>query len=49
MLLGAVAIADNRLQTSTIRGGNKGTHILSHPASIPQLPANMNLLNASVH
>ncbi len=49
MLLGAVAIAGNRLQTSTIRGGNQGTHILSHPPIVSQLSLNVNLLNVSVH
>ncbi len=41
MLLGAVAIAGNRLQTSTIRGGNQGTHILSHPPIVSQLSLNV--------
>ena len=37
VLLGAVAIGDDRLQTSTILSRHQGTDVLSHAPSMPHL------------
>jgi hypothetical protein len=49
VLLGAVAIGHDRLQTSTILGRHQGTDDLRHGPSMPHLSALMNPMNASVH
>ena len=49
MLLGAVAIDDDRLQMSTIFRRDQRTYDLSHGSSIAHPPAIVNPLNASVH
>ncbi len=49
VLLGAVTIADDRLQTSTIRGRDERADEMSHAHSMPHLPALMNPMIASVH
>ena len=49
MFLGAVAIADDRLQTSTILGRDPRANDLSHVPSIAHPLALVNPLFASVH
>jgi ArsR family transcriptional regulator, arsenate/arsenite/antimonite-responsive transcriptional repressor len=49
LLLGAVAIADDRLNTSTILSRDQGTDDLSHGPSIAHLLAFVNPLFASAH
>jgi hypothetical protein len=48
MLLGAVAIGHDRLETSTIRGRDQGADDLSHAASMPQRRAPVNPMIVSV-
>jgi hypothetical protein len=49
MLLRAVAIGDDRLETNTILSRDQGTDDLSHRGSMPRSHVAMNPLNASVH
>ena len=49
VLLGAVAIGDDRLQTSTILSRDQRTHDLSHAPSIAHPLCSVNPLFASVH
>ena len=49
VLLGAIAISHDRLQTSTIRRRDPRADNLCHPTNIAHLPTYVNLLIASVH
>ena len=49
VLLGAVAIGDDRLETSTILSRDQGTDLLSHRGSMPRSHRLVNPLNASMH
>jgi hypothetical protein len=48
IFLGAVAIDDDRLETSTILSRDQGTDLLSHGGNLPRSQAAVNSVNASV-
>ncbi len=49
MLLGAVAVGDDRLETGAILGRDEGADILGHPHNLARTPPPVNLPYASVH
>jgi hypothetical protein len=49
MFLGAVAIGDDRLETSSILSRDQWTNLLSHRSSVLRKRSLVNPLNASVH
>jgi hypothetical protein len=49
VLVGAVAIGDDRLKPSTILTGDDWTDILGHPPRLPDPPPLVNPINVSVH
>ncbi len=49
MLLGAVAIGDDRLETSAILGKDQRADILSHEPSVAHLAQDVNPLFVSLH
>jgi hypothetical protein len=49
VLVGAVAIGDDRLEPSTIVTEDEGADMLSHPRRMPHPPAIVNPAIVSVH